>query len=69
MYDFLFLFMIEVVIGYVLFGLLDLEFIFFINLKLIWVDNMFNIMGEDYGFVVVFIDVVGENKNWGLREF
>lgn len=30
---------------------------------------MFNIMGEDYGFVVVFIDVVGENKNWGLREF
>lgn len=55
--------------GYVLFGLLDLEFIFFINLKLIWVDNMFNIMGEDYGFVVVFIDVVGENKNWGLREF
>lgn len=61
--------MIEVVIGYVLFGLLDLEFIFFINLKLIWVDNMFNIMGEDYGFVVVFIDVVGENKNWGLREF
>lgn len=69
MYDFLFLFMIEVVMGYVLFGLLDLEFIFFINLKLIWVDNMFNIMGEDYGFVVVFIDVVGENKNWGLREF
>lgn len=67
-YDLSFLSTIEVVTGYVLLGLLDLESIPLTNLKLIRADNMFNIMGEDYGLVVAFTDAAGENKNRGLRE-
>lgn len=67
-YDLSFLSTIEVVTGYVLLGLLDLESIPLTNLKLIRADNMFNIMGEDYGLVVAFTDAAGENKNRGLGE-
>ena len=67
-YDLSFLSQIEVVTGYVLLGLLDLESIPLTNLKLIRADNMFNIMGEDYGLVVAFTDSTGENQHQGLRE-
>ncbi|XP_062594580.1 epidermal growth factor receptor-like [Saccostrea cucullata] len=67
-YDLSFLSQIEVVTGYVLLGLLDMESIPLTNLKLIRGDNMFNIMGEDYGLVVAFTDSAGKDNQKGLRE-
>ncbi|XP_048775764.1 epidermal growth factor receptor-like [Ostrea edulis] len=66
-YDLSFLSKIEVVTGYVLIGLLDVESIPLTSLKLIRADNMFNIMGKDYGLVVAFTDSTGNNQK-GLRE-
>ncbi|OWF51310.1 epidermal growth factor receptor-like [Mizuhopecten yessoensis] len=51
-YDLSFLSQIEVVTGYVLIGLLDVDHIPLTSLRFIRADNTYNIMGEEYGLVL-----------------
>lgn len=68
-YDISFLSSIEIVTGYVLLGLLEVEAIPLINLKLIRADSTYNIMGEEYGLVVALTSEAGDDpKQVGLRE-
>lgn len=68
-YDISFLSSIEIVTGYVLLGLLEVEAIPLINLRLIRADSTYNIMGEEYGLVVALTSEAGDDpKRVGLRE-
>ncbi|XP_076089481.1 epidermal growth factor receptor-like [Mytilus galloprovincialis] len=68
-YDISFLSSIKVVTGYVLLGLLEVQTIPLINLRLIRADSTYNIMGEEYGLVVALTSEAGNDpKRVGLRE-
>nr|AKE50883.1 epidermal growth factor receptor [Pinctada fucata] len=67
-YDLSFLSTIEVVTGYVLLGLLDVDVIPLTSLKLIRADNTYKILGEEYGLVVALTTEHDGSRRTGLRE-
>ena len=67
-YDLSFLSTIEVVTGYVLLGLLDVDVIPLTSLKLIRADNTYEILGEQYGLLVVLTTEHGGRGRTGLKE-
>lgn len=70
-YDLSFLSTIEVVTGYVLIGLLDVETIHLPRLKLIRADNTYSIKGQEYGLVLTLTsedESEFENKENGTEE-